>query len=342
MPTHVTLLNLDEPINDDLVLALNPEWRQLKENFSDAQKQEIFFQALRYKYAKEKAAFKLWKAANWKVKRTLLAMAVCIGANPNRKLKLASPILLEASQAQDFHLTQYLLEKGANPNKGAAIGTVPLRLAKSIPLAELFISHGAKVPGDILVACCWPDYPVEMVQFYLDRHIQPVPGILSRGSLHCHKFAESSTQIEKVRKLLKAGTNVAIQGRIDRGTGLHEAAGQRNIVMCMAIIIHYIEQHKALLAYLKCLKNEFPYFYRNKDIRKFCFMEVSPLRQLRALLNIKNKRGETAYAILPIDELNPATCNYAKFATLGKGPQSDESATKKICVRIDETIEQEK
>ena len=106
IPKELNLFNPLELITDELLLALNPRWQILKEQLNEGKKNVIISMAYGY-------AFRYAYLSDYPIARNIIALAVCIGADPNYSVEHEHPILL-ATRQQDYWFTRYLLEKGAN------------------------------------------------------------------------------------------------------------------------------------------------------------------------------------------------------------------------------------
>jgi len=117
IPNQVRLLDYYNPITDELVASLNPEWMPLKETLSPQQKCELLDAVLHYPVRH-----------NYSIERTLTSIAVCIGTDPNpdgennMECYIGGSLFLVSSRGMsaldesvifnDYHAAKYILEKG--------------------------------------------------------------------------------------------------------------------------------------------------------------------------------------------------------------------------------------
>lgn len=102
LPAEITLLKLDEPINDELLLELNPKWKSIKETMADEHKLHTWYLIESYDSR---------KPTRYSLTRTLAALAVYVGTNPMKLSTCMHRIVERAMRRQDFYLVKYLLEK---------------------------------------------------------------------------------------------------------------------------------------------------------------------------------------------------------------------------------------
>jgi len=320
VPEELNLIDPHEQISDELLLELNPRWQILKERFNASAKDSII--AMAYGYA-----FRYAYLSDYSIARNIIALAVCIGADPNYSVEHEHPILF-ATRQQDYWFTYYLLEKGANVKFDTKTWSYvnPVANAESLELAELVLRYGAEIPETILDTCCRKKYQPKLLQLYLAKgqNLKLENHTKDHESSLWHSLMgygiDSQEQIEKARILLNIGLNLSFQNYAG-STGLHIAARLNLNNMIALVANHHLDRHRELVIVLGCIKKKHPDFYKYKDTRQFCFKELSPMRKLRALLSIKCNTGETAYGAKPIEELNPETCTFSNLMKLRNAAQ---------------------
>lgn len=316
VPDKVTILEFDEPITDELLLQLNPEWIALKKSLTREQKSKILAEAAFY------------IPGDPSIKRCLMALSICIGADPDSsKYGNSNSALWHSSFRQDYQFAKYILAKGANPNlKNTSLNCTSLAHVKNVALAELFISYGAQLSEEsALKDCANEDYPAELLQFYLDKGIK-IKTTMGISWTHLHDIAsgpDDENQVKKTQLLLNAGLDQTIKNTWDL-IALHTAAIHKRKKICTTLVNHYLEQHKRFLTLLWCLKKQFPYFYGHRDAKRLLFGQgfSDAMPKLRELLKITTRKGQTAYELLPIPELDPNTCTYEKYLKLKNTPSN--------------------
>lgn len=324
LPTQITLLDYDEPISDELLAALNPKWIMLKERLSQEQKNELLDAALNYPISE----------GNHDIERVLVAIAVSIGAEPNPnwesnmecyiggKLFLVTPDGLSALDQSvffdDYHLVEYLLKKKANPNTLNIKQDYAIQYATSVKTTKLLFAYGAIARDALLNQYMFPHCPAELMELYFSV---AGPQNLFQGPLHTLlEYEENENQIQKAHLLLNAGFHSRDKDQFGY-TVFHYAAGYKRPQFCNLLIAQYVQKHHEFLEILWVIKQSVPWFYQQKDIRRLCFKDLSPIRKLRSILEMKDKTGKTAYDMWPNDELNPETCSYEKFRKLHQEKQ---------------------
>lgn len=110
----------------------------------------------------------------------------------------------------DVGFMEWLIQRGANPNKKTRRGVTPLHTAVVMEMSDspaFLLSHGAEMPSNILVYAISATIPdrMEMVRFLLENgadvdHIDPVRG----SPLHRAAFMGMK---EVAQLLLDAGAN---------------------------------------------------------------------------------------------------------------------------------------
>lgn len=314
VPDKITILEFDEPITDESLLRLNPDWKTLINTLSREKKSTILTKAYQYPGGD----------ALYHVGRCLMALAVCIGADPDSTERYRNDTALYGVVFnQDYQLTKYLLEKGANPNQRGEVFFAPLQHAQNIALAELLITNKAVLTEKTALARCHEaNYPATLLEFYLNQGIEPKPDENGWTALHkiAYEYKEDENQVKKAHLLLNTGLSQTTKNKWDE-IALHSAALHKHKKICIAFINHHLEKHGRFLTLLACLKKEFPWFYKIKDVLKLLFQQgFDAMSQLRKLLNIKDPRGHTACDIWPIPELDPNTCTYEKYLKLKNTP----------------------
>lgn len=140
VPKQLALLNPDEPITDDLLRAHNLNWRRIEIVTEIAKKNSILADAMQDDDDE----------LSYEVRRCIIALAVCAGANPNHTCLGDYTSLHRVLSEGDYHLAHYLLKKGADPNlpsKEQYARKVPLAACKTTQLAQLLLDHGADPAG---------------------------------------------------------------------------------------------------------------------------------------------------------------------------------------------------
>jgi hypothetical protein len=333
VPTTLMVLEKDQPITDELLLSLNPEWKLIND-YSQKQKNQIMHAALNYPGGDPE----------WYIRRSLIALAICAGADVQSTTGYRAPAIHNAVVHSDCPCTKYLLEKNADPSCHHN-GMMPLHKAKNKDIAALLIAHGAKVPKDILAYCSFGHYQSDLMQLYIEKGIQPTPNYLNWTPLHstiAHGFACTNNQILKMHILLTAGVD-ATQKNNHGDTALHIATEDKshkigessiigkdnNRILCKNFTDCYIERHRGFLQFLAHIRQVCPTLYKTKDLLKQYFMESAlHIKSLRIVLNLQDSAGKTPFDILPIEELNPATCRYQKYLELKKASAKDSSGSK--------------
>jgi ankyrin repeat protein len=322
LPDQISLLDYNDAITAELLGALNPEWIALKETLSAQQKSELLHAALNYSLPDSNA-----------IERTLIATAACIGADPNpdpqsnMECYIGGTLFLvsfrgmsaldESILFDDYQLVKYLLEKGANPNISSIKHEYALHHANSVEIAKLLFKFGAIAPHDLVYRCTHPRYRAQLMEFYLDK-VGPqtdFPCLLKIPLHGLMKYEESKKQIRKAHLLLNAGLDSCVQDLFGN-TVFHCAAQNKWPQFCSVLVAQFVQAHHHFLEFLWLLKENFSRFYEQKDVKKLCFKNLSPIRKLRAILEMKNKEGQTAYDVWAIEKLNPDTCSYRKFIIL--------------------------
>lgn len=309
-PETFLLLDIDQQITDELLLELNPSWKQL-DCWSLETKNAILRTALEQHD----------DASDWKRSRSLIALSICLGAHPDEHWFYKFPLYL-AARYQDFNLAKYVLDKGAKPNlKNILHHNTALNECRTCPVAQLLIERGAHIPKDIFDAVDATTYSLELMQFYFDQGVplDPQQSLL----LNISSIPIGDLEIKKASLLIAKGANIATQYRPVRETVFHNISQQKTDAskeLCRLFINRYLELHQGFLTFLMHLKKECPTFYKTKGLLKFYFTEAaSQLKNVRLLLETKSIKGKTAYDLWPIDELNPANCTYEKLCDLSKG-----------------------
>lgn len=310
VPKQLALLNPDEPITDDLLRAHNLNWRRIEIVTEIAKKNSILADAMQDDDDE----------LSYEVRRCIIALAVCAGANPNHTCLGDYTSLHRVLSEGDYHLAHYLLKKGADPNlpsKEQYARKVPLAACKTTQLAQLLLDHGADLPENILAICCRGEYPPELLSFYLGKRASIRPDHLLNSPLHTLSSCRQkcATKTEKARILLHAGIDPAhknIRGcTVMHLLASHHAKSAETVELCHEIIHHYTRQHAGFLMFLGFLKQNFWVLYRQKGLLKqFFSASATHMKRLKALLEIKNYVNQTAYDIWSIEELNPKTCSY--------------------------------
>jgi hypothetical protein len=331
VPTTLMVLEKDQPITDELLLSLNPEWKLIND-YSQKQKNQIMDDALNYPGGD----------SEWYIQRSLIALAICAGADVQSTTEYQAPAIHNAVVHSDYPCTKYLLEKKADPNcKYYGIST--LECAKNKELAALLIAHGARIPTDILYKCTYNDYPADLMQFYINKGIRLIPDEFNSTPLHSLVAKDiSDNQILKIQILLKAGVDATLKN-IHGDTALHIATEDKsrkigksfiigkdkNRILCKNFTDCYIERHRGFLQFLAHIRQVCPTLHKTKDLLKQYFMESAlHIKSLRIVLNLQDSAGKTPFDILPIEELNPATCRYQKYLELKKASAKDSSGSK--------------
>ncbi len=326
-PKYLTLLPDDEPITDEMLLRLNPEWQSLK-SLDKETKKKIKIAATHYGVPE-----------HLKIPRALIALAICIGANPS---KTPYPLSFSA-YTNDLHLTHYLLAKGASPkNKWSDISS-PLMLSRTVQMAQLLIDHGAPLEGGELYTACIQeeDTALELLKFYLKNGAYPDSSRIIRnmGPFHflCgdHPIIEIAGSIPKLKlcsdisPLSLAKTELLLKYNIPpydpngaAFTPLHLAARIKTKnaqKFCAQLIHYYVKRYKGLLTFLWWLKNNYPLLHAQKMLLKQYFIHCTdnPLRMLREFISKRDSGDEgsfTAFDYWPIDLLNPYKKSYEEFA----------------------------
>jgi len=211
-------LKLDQPITDELLEELNPAWIETKDLLHQNAKNQLLQDILNITNGPDNN--------NWLYRRKETIRAIYFGADPELRGQLGATSLLWATTYQDYHLAEYLLSKGANPNAKNSSETTPIQACKVVELAKLLIKHGAQIPRLILNQCCEVRYPSELMQLYLDLGIHKNPEasryLLLRLLSHS-RFSYKQHQKEKVLMLIKAGIDIMERGAYGV-TALHDAA----------------------------------------------------------------------------------------------------------------------
>jgi ankyrin repeat protein len=308
-PDHITLLNGDEPITDELLLELNPEWESVKESSQETKNRTL--------------GWALANVLHGQSAQTLIALAICVGADPNyRTLHEKETALNHSLDESDYELTKYLLSKKADANQEARWGKAPLQFAKTPQIATLLLDYGAEISQKIVETFSDPSYPAHLVEFFVAKGVRLGPNAEGESvlhqvmSYHMHIFDADNgeNRIKKLHILLNAGLDSTLQTN-SGNTVLHLAAGcTKYTKICQILMNHHINFYfGTFFTLLLCLKKNPHIPYPSKDIRIMLFMQVI-IQQVRNLLNKKNNIGKTAYDVWPIEELNPETCSYEKLA----------------------------
>lgn len=308
--SQCVLMDFDQTITDKFLLRKNPAWQRAKK-FSNHEKNDILATA-------EHLGNKSYPSI-----RVIIALAVCIGANPEMTFysgHMGTPIWY-ATLMQDLQLVKYLLAKGAKVSTNYVLDKGLVRLAESSELAQTLIAHGAQIPKDILLICCENKYPASLLAYYLAAGKKPTQYTMGETLLHkiMLQRSDSENQVAKMQLLMQHGVGTSIVDLCDQ-TALHTGAQFQLKNLCMSLLAPYLFKHEQFLTLLGCLKKQFPHFYKHKDLLKLLFKNElrTELPAMRALLATQNNIKKTAYDIWPIEELNPATCTFSKYKALAR------------------------
>jgi len=234
--------------------------------------------------------------------------------------------LRAAVRKQDYTAAKQLLESGVNPNPPKD-GMEPLWHAKSIALAELLISHGATISNEILDERCMDnDFPLELIQFYLEhgakisaqnmslRSLAREPSqVIPNGEqyvdglyagrdtwidtipLFIHPSYEPkemlAARLAKAKLFLDHGLSPYDQCNRLKQTPLHRAAQEQDLNFCQMLVDYETVHQKEFLTFLCCVKLIHTKFYTQKDLLRSLWQSLTPKR----LLQIKDAKGKMAY-----------------------------------------------
>lgn len=279
-PINFTKLR-KKPLTDQKLLKRNG-WQLMHKHCSQETKDEMLMIALEG-ISSEALTARDWagsdplhkKRTKYDLNGNLIALAICIGADPN--LELNTPILydtaLNYSVRHSLHsLTRYLLDKGARK----ACKTI-LADCTNVEIARKLILRGTPIPVHILNKC---------LEF---------------------KFRSDAEQLELIPAFfeLYLGFGAQLIGDITNDTALHNAAHQNNEAVCKTIVFFFIEQHRSFLTFLWCLKQKYPALYCTNQrafIKKY-FGHATPLKKLTDVLTQSNRFSQRPFDIFPLEIL---------------------------------------
>lgn len=308
-----TMIEPDQPLSDELLLGLNPKWRNGRKQCTQDLKNSFLFIALNNSHDLEKSTI-----SPILYRRMLIALAVCIGANFDIYAKRSA--LEFCIDNDDYHLANYLIEKGHSIAKDTL-----LKECKTARLAQLLIKKGAIIPENILRIVAESDsFPPDLLHYYLQLGIKPLQDNYGANPLHHLITTKPRTpaQIEKARIFINSNavdlfeqTNLVRHLYRDMGGGdtvLHLAAELECKEICLAIVHYYLDRHRGFLQFLAFLRNsehEAPRsLYRTKGLLKQYFsVAASYEKQLLSLLNMENCHKDIAWYRFRLVELNPKT-----------------------------------
>lgn len=274
--------NHEQAVTNQALLSVNPTWKLIKKHASQVTKDTMLKITLDDSLYGELRSRDIGKAdpnlkdknGTFYLRSTLIALAVCSGANPNLELvtKKKYETVLTYSIRREFPtLTRYLLDKGAQK-----VSKTILTDCTDLTLAKELIARGTPIPVHILE--------------------------------HCLDFSESSNwRFSRIPAFLNFYLHLGAELRADedKNTALHLAAFKKNEKACVTIVSFFIEQHHSFLTFLWCLKQKYPalYFTNQRAFIKQYFGHLRPLKKLADALATSNRRGMRPYDLLPLEIL---------------------------------------